>query len=98
MQKSKQLVSQASSSATKHGKLVTISDEAFAHLLYDNYIEKWLKAFQREEQQWLETLASPQPGSGGRRKSGKERGKGNYAAQRTGHCKYGGWSREGMAR
>jgi hypothetical protein len=98
VQKSKQLVSQASSSAKKHGKLVTISDEAFALLLYDNYVEKWLKAFQREEQQRLETLASPQPGSGGRRKSSKEREKGKYTAQRTGHCKYGGWSREGMAR
>ncbi len=73
MQKSTQRVSQASSSATKDGKLVAISDEAFALLLYNNYVEKWLKAIQREEQQWLETLASPQPGSGGRRKSSKER-------------------------
>ena len=61
VQKSKQLVSQASSSATKHGKLVTISDEAFALLLYDNYIEKWVKTFQQEEQQRLEALALPQP-------------------------------------
>ena len=53
--------SEASSLATKHGKLVTISDEAFALLLYDNYNEKWARAFQREqeEQQRLETLASP---------------------------------------
>jgi hypothetical protein len=33
VQKSKQLVSQVSSSATKHGKLMTISDEAIALLL-----------------------------------------------------------------
>lgn len=98
VQKSKQLVSQASSSATKHGKLVTISDEAFALLLYDNYIEKWVKTFQREEQQRLETLESPQPASdsSGRRKTSKEREKGKYTAQKTGHCKFGGWSREGM--
>ena len=88
VQKSTQRVSQASSSATKDGKLVAISDEAFALLLYNNYVEKWLKAFQREEQQRLETLTSPQPGSGGRRKSSKEREKGNYTAQRTGHCNY----------
>jgi hypothetical protein len=100
VQKSKQLVLQASSSATNHDKLVTISDEAFALLvLYVNYIEKWLKAFQREEQQRLETLASsPQPGSGGRWKSSEEREKGKYNVQRTGHCKCGGWRREGMAR
>ena len=101
VQKSKQLVSQATSSATKHGKLVTISDEAFALLLYDNYIEKWLKAFQREEQLRHETPpAEPQPrsGAGSREKSKREREKGKYTAQKTGHCKYGGWSREGMAR
>ncbi|KAI2508832.1 hypothetical protein MHU86_5566 [Fragilaria crotonensis] len=36
-----------------------------------------------------------------RRQQGKvqeEREKGKYTAQKTGHCKYGGWSREGMAR
>ena len=63
--KSSQLVSQASSSATNHGKLVTVSDEAFALLLYDNYNEKWLKAFQQEEEQWQETPPTvPQPRSG----------------------------------
>jgi hypothetical protein len=99
MHKSTQLVSQASSSATKHGKLVTVSDEAFALLLFDNYNEKWLKAFQQEEQQrQLETPAIPQPRSGDREQSKKDRVKGKYTAQRTGHCKYGGWSREGMAR
>jgi hypothetical protein len=98
-QKCKQLVSEASSSATKHGKLVTISDEAFALLLYDNYVEKWVKAFQRQEQHRLETIAAPQPAStaGDRRKASKEREKGKYTAQKTGHCKYGGWNREGMA-
>jgi hypothetical protein len=101
VQKCKQLVSEASSSATKHGKLVTISDEAFALLLYDNYLEKWVKAFQQQEQHRLETMAAPQPastaGGDGRRKAGKEREKGKYTAQKTGHCKYGGWNREGMA-
>jgi hypothetical protein len=100
-QKWKQLVLEASSSATKHGKLVTISDEAFALLLYDsNYVEKWVKAFeQQEERHRLETMAAPQPEStaGDRRKAGKEREKGKYTAQKTGHCKYGGWNREGMA-
>jgi hypothetical protein len=97
VQKLKQLVSQVSSSATKHGKLVTICNETFALLLYNNYIEKWVKAFQREEQQWLETLALPQPASdSGRRKPSKVREKGKYTAQKTGHCNYGGWSRKGM--
>ncbi|KAI2510503.1 hypothetical protein MHU86_3923 [Fragilaria crotonensis] len=98
--KSKQLVSQATSSATKHGKLVTISDEAFALLLYDNYIEKWLKAFQREEQLRHETPpAEPQPGAApaaGKVQEGK--GERQVYCAKTGHCKYGGWSREGMAR
>ena len=91
-------MSQASSSAAKHGKLVTISNEAFALLLYDNYIEKWVKTIQREEQQRLEALESPQPASDGdrRRMPSKEREKGKYTAQKTGHCKYGGWNREGM--
>ena len=77
---------------------MTISDEAFALLLYDNYIDKWVKTFQREEQQRLETLALPLPASvsTGTRKPSKEREKGKYTAQKTGHCKYGGWSREGM--
>ena len=50
-----------------------------------------------EEQQQLETLASPQTvsASGGRKPS-EEREKGKYTARKTGHCKYGGWSREGI--
>ena len=59
--------------------MTSISDEAFALLLYDNYVEKWLKAFQQQEQYRLETK------------------KWKYTAQKTGHCKYGGWNREGMA-
>ena len=97
-QKWKQLVSEASSWATKHGKLVTVSDEAFALLLYDNYAEKWVKAFEQQERHRLETMAAPQPGgtASGGRKAGREREKGKYTAQKTGHCKYGGWNREGM--
>ena len=30
------------------------------------------------------------------KKQGRHRGK--YTAKKSGHCKYGGWSREGMAR
>ena len=71
---------------------MSISDEAFALLLYDNHIEKLIKSFQQEEQQRLETLALPQPASDSdrRRKPSKEREKGKYNAQKTGHhCKYG---------
>lgn len=97
VQKTRQLVSQASSSASKHGKVVTVSDEAFALLLFDNYIDKWVSAFEREEGQNTDaSMASPTTASG--RKARKDREKGKYTAQKTGHCKYGGWSREGMAR
>jgi hypothetical protein len=83
VQKSKQLVSQALGLASKHGKLETIRNKAFALPLYNNYIEKWVKAFQhKDEQQRLEIPASPQPGSGGRRKFSKEREKGKYTAQK----------------
>ena len=72
--------------------ILTISDEAFTLLLYDNYVEKWVKAFQQQEQHRLETMAAPQPastaGGDGRRKASKEREKGKYTAQKTGHCKY----------
>jgi hypothetical protein len=65
------------------GKLVTKSDEAFALLLFDNYIEKWKKS--------IATNASDE----GQQKQGRQRGK--YTGK-SGHCKYGGWSRDGTAR
>jgi len=63
------------------GKLVTRSDEAFALLIFENYIDKWKSAMipVNEDQ-----------------KQNRQRGK--FTAKKSGHCKYGGWSREGTAR
>jgi hypothetical protein len=79
-QKQLALVSEATDKET-HVKLVTKSDEAFALLLFDNYIEKW---------------KTPKGASEGENKQTRQRGK--YTGKKSGHCKYGGWSREGTAR
>ncbi|KAI2505014.1 hypothetical protein MHU86_9457 [Fragilaria crotonensis] len=63
-------------------------------------VQRWLKAFQREEQLRHETPpAEPQPRAApaaGKVQEGK--GERQVYCAKTGHCKYGGWSREGMAR
>ena len=77
------------------GRVVTKSDEAFALLLFENYIAK---------------LQSPPPvaaevensGTGEQegqsKKNTKPKQLGRYTTKKNGHCKYGGWSHEGMAR
>ena len=90
----KQCYHQLVSKATETGgqaKVVTTSDEAFALLLFDNYIEKWLAG-----KQPAETNEPTDPPDDGRRKGFTRKGK--YTGKKSGHCKYGGWSREGTAR
>ena len=65
-------------------KLVTISDEAFALLMYENYEDKWTKQ------------GSAQAGQS--EQSGKKVIRGKYTVQNSGTCKYGGSSHAGMKR
>ena len=74
------------------GKVVTKSDEAFALLMFDNYIDKWTNPIAATDQDGASVVADKQ----GKRKQPRQRGK--YTAIRSGRCKYGGWSREGTAR
>lgn len=78
-------------------KIVTASDEAFALLLFDNYMDKWVKM--------ANTTKEPEPEDEGddqnkKKSAGTNRRRGKYtgAAAKSGHCKFGGWNREGMAR
>ena len=87
-------------------KLVTKSDEAFALLLIDNYMEKWISAQAPEENMGTDAVAHDSnngPGEVGtnasnQKKKGTKRIPGKYTAKKNGHCKYGGWSRAGTAR
>ena len=62
--------------------VVTVSDEAFAILLYENYIDKWIARYHMERR--------------GEKPGGKAKGK--YTSSVTDHCLYGGWSAEGVTR
>jgi hypothetical protein len=63
-------------------KSVTISDEAFALLLYKNYINKWIARYHN----------LPPPGIKGSRIMGK------YLRSSIVYSEYGGWSEEGVIR
>ena len=83
VQKQYQLISQATMTGSSD-KLVTISDEAFALLMYENYEDKWTKQ------------GSAQAGQS--EQSRKKVIRGKYTLQNSGTCKYGGWSHAGMRR
>ena len=78
-----QLISQATMTGSSD-KLVTISDEAFALLMYENYFDKWT------------TQANATAAGSVQRERKAIRGK--YTVQNSGTCKYGGWSIDGMNR
>jgi hypothetical protein len=86
-QKNHELISQATEKGGR-GKVVTKSDEAFALLLFENYIDKWKAPPENPNDRELNAQ--------GKRKQPRQRGK--YTAIKSGHCKYGGWSHAGMAR
>ena len=90
-QKYHELISKATEKGGR-GKVVTKSDEAFALLLFDNYIEKWTNPIATTDQNDAAGADDQQ----GRRKQPRQRGR--YTAKKSGHCKYGGWSRDGTAR
>ena len=62
--------------------VVTVSDEAFAILLYENYINKWIARYHAEKL--------------GEKPKGKMTGK--YNSTVTDSCLHRGWSAEGVAR
>ncbi|MGL6009651.1 MAG: hypothetical protein ACRC1D_09370 [Culicoidibacterales bacterium] len=79
------------SNATEKGgrdKVVTKSDEAFALLMFENYIDKWKSPPGNDDDR--------ETNERGRKKQPRVRGK--YTSVKSGHCKYGGWSHAGMAR
>ena len=78
-----QLISQATMTGSSD-KLVTISDEAFALLMYENYFDKWT------------TQANATAAGSVQRERKAIRGK--YTVQNSGTCKYDGWSIDGMNR
>lgn len=84
---------------------MTKSDEAFALLLIDNYLEKWKKMLEAEEQsadaERVDNMnMTGEEAQADRRQRKKVTTKlpGKYTEKKSGHCKYGGWSRAGMAR
>ncbi len=62
--------------------IVTVSDEAFALLLFENYIEKWIQRYD-EEIAGVET---------------KKRITGKYTRSSIGYNEYVGWSEDGVIR
>jgi hypothetical protein len=82
-QKQYQRISQATMTGSSD-KLVTVSDEAFALLMYENYFDKWT------------AQANAQAGQSVQRERKVIRGK--YTVQNSGTCKYGGWNHDGMKR
>ena len=90
-QKYKQLVSTACEKGGE-SKLVTRSDEAFALLLFENYIDKWK----------TKTVATPAPETDGAEQAGesnkRSKLRGKFTGKKSGHCKYGGWCHEGTTR
>ena len=63
-------------------KIVTVSDEAFGLVLYENYIDKWITKYHNPSSQ----------GERGKKILGK------YTRSSVGYTEYGGWSEEGVLR
>ena len=93
-QKVNELISEAREPGGR-GKVVTKSDEAFALLLFENYIDKWRSPPPVSDE--VEDSGARQQ-EGQRKKKAKPKQRGAYTGKKSGHCKYGGWSHEGMAR
>jgi hypothetical protein len=85
-------VSKATLNNASPAKIVTRSDEAFGLLLFENYRDKWLAM--------AEDAKEPAVADGGDKKKKTERRRGKFtgANEKTGQCKWGGWTTEGMKR
>ena len=96
--KIKQLVSEARDPSGS--KIVSVSDEAFALLLIDNYLEKWKTRAGEEVAARIDSVAGGAAAITAegeeitRRKQTKTAGK--YTGKAQGQCKWGGWSPEGI--
>jgi hypothetical protein len=96
--KTKQLVSEARDPSGS--KIVSVSDEAFALLLIDNYLEKWKTRAGEEVAARIDSVAggaaaaTTEGEETTRRKQTKTAGK--YTGKAQGQCKWGGWSPEGI--
>jgi hypothetical protein len=64
--------------------LVTVSDEAFALLLYENYVTKWMTKYIEERTQTFQEE--------------NKRMNGKFTKSSTGNCEYGGWDEDGVRR
>ncbi len=62
--------------------LVTVSDEAFALLLYENYVTKWMTKYIEERTQTFQKE--------------NKRMNGKFTQSSTGNCEYGGWDEDGV--
>jgi hypothetical protein len=92
------LVSKAATTDKTQGKIVTVSDEAFALLLFDNYIEKWIEMAAESAKEKEETLQGERDKQDKKKTTERRRGKYTGASVKSGHCKFGGWSQHGMKR
>ena len=96
--KTKQLVSEARDPSGS--KIVSVSDEAFALLLIDNYLEKWKTRAGEEVAARIDSVAggaaaiTTEGEEITRRKQTKTAGK--YTGKAQGQWKWGGWSPEGI--
>jgi hypothetical protein len=105
-QKQHQLISKATLMGTGE-KLVTKSDEAFALLMYENYIGKWKKQGNikdNEDEQHEEDEDKDEqheegeetaPYVPGKKKTTTKAVRGKYTVHNNGTTKYGGWSEKG---
>ena len=89
------MISSAKLNMSTTERIVTVSDEAFALLLFENYIEKWVEAYEATTEQVIEAEGNNR---GKKKVLPRRRGKYTGAKARSGQCKFGGWNREGMAR
>lgn len=97
-QKKHQLISEAKVKGG-NAKMVTRSDEAFGLLMLENYIDKWKAMIADEDADDDEDDGDRKmPARGGATKKEPLRLRGIYTSKKRGHCKYSGWSREGIAR
>ena len=83
-----ELVSKARDKDRGQKRVVTKSDEAFALVLFENYIDKWK----------LQRQPVPVDGANADNAGKKQRMKGKYTGTKNGLCKYGGWSVQGIDR
>ena len=90
------LVSQAKDKDGGPNRVVTKSDEAFALLIFENYVNKW----KMQKAVPVDDANANNAGADEREATIQKqpRQTGTYTGQKSGHCKYGGWSHDGMVR